>query len=351
MENSKKIKIGNRLVGEDEPCLIVAEISCNHNQKLNTALELINKAKDAGADAVKFQTYTPETITIDVDNEYFRMKKSIWKGQTLYQLYEKTFTPWDWFSQLKKKAEEKGLLFFSSPFDETAVDFLEELGVPAYKVASFEINHIPLLEKIAQTKKPVILSTGLAELEDIQLAVETLREAGTKEIAVLKCVSSYPAPYEDSNLQTISDIKKRFGVVSGLSDHSMSPSVPVAAVALGASIIEKHFILDRKDGGADSMFSLEPTEFGEMVKMVREVEKAVGKVEYGLTEKAKEHKVFMRSIFVVKDIKKGEEFNEENIRIIRPGHGLHPKHYANVLSQHARKDIKRGTPLGWEGIK
>ena len=347
----ERIKIGNRFVGKGEPCFIVAEISCNHQQKKEHALKLIEEAKKAGADAVKFQTYTADTITLDADTEYFKISGTLWEGKTLYELYSEASTPWEWFADLKKKAEELGLVFFSSPFDETAVDFLEELGVPAYKVASFEINHIPLLKYIAQKKKPIILSTGISTLEDIELAVKTIRGAGNQEIAILKCTSAYPAPYNEMNLSTIIDIRNRFGVVSGLSDHSMSVSVPVAASAINASIIEKHFTLSRSEGGPDADFSLEPHEFKEMAKLVREAEEAMGTVNYEPTEKAKEHRFFMRSIFVSKDVGQGEEFTEENIKVVRPSDGMHPKYYPEVLGKKAKVQLKRGTPLNHEMIE
>ena len=348
---AEKMKIGNRLVGKGEPCFIVAEISCNHHQKKEHALKLIEEAKNAGADGVKFQTYTPDTITLDADTEYFKISGTLWEGKTLYELYSEAYTPWEWFRDLKEKAEGLGLAFFSSPFDETAADFLEGLGVPAYKVASFEINHIPLLKHIAEKKKPIILSTGVSTLEDIELAVKTIREAGNQEIAILKCTSSYPALYNEMNLSTIADIRDRFGVVSGLSDHSMSISVPVAAAAVGASIIEKHFTLSREAGGPDAKFSLEPKEFREMVKLVREAEEALGNVDYEPTEKAKEHRFLMRSIFASDDIKKGGELTKENIRVVRPGNGMHPKHYPEVLGKRAKLDIKKGTPLSREMVE
>jgi pseudaminic acid synthase len=347
----KKIKIGNRMIGEGEPVLIVAEISCNHLQKKEVALELIEEAKEAGADAVKFQTYTPDTITLDCDNEYFKIKGTVWEGKTLYELYQEAYTPWEWFPDLKKKAEEEGLIFFSSPFDETAVDFLEELGVPAYKIASFEINHIPMIRKIAKTGKPIIFSTGLAKTDDIDLALETIRSEGNNQIAVLKCTSAYPTPLSEMNLETIHKIEKKFKVIAGLSDHSLGVTVPAASVALGAKIIEKHFIMDRKAGGPDAGFSLEPAEFKKMVYAVREVEQAIGTISFELTAKAKEHRFFMRSIFVVKDMRKGEEFTKDNIRVIRPDSGVHPKHYEEILGKKAKQDIKRGTPLREEDIE
>lgn len=347
----KKIKIGDRWIGDGEPCLMVAEISCNHLQKKESALKLIEAAKESNADAVKFQTYTPDTITLNVDNKYFRINGTLWDGRTLYDLYKEAYTPWDWFPELKDKADEEGLIFFSSPFDESAVDFLEKLDVPAYKIASFEINHIPLLEYVAKKKKPVIFSTGVADISDIELAVETIKKQNNDQIIILKCTSAYPAPLDEMNLITIRDIQKRFGVISGLSDHSLSIVAPIVAVSLGAKIIEKHFILDRKLGGPDAEFSLEPEEFKAMVKTVRESEEALGNVNYELGEKTKKHIFAMRSIFISKDIKKGEKYTRENIRVIRPGYGLHPKFFEEILGKVSKKDAKKGTPLDWSMIK
>lgn len=347
----KKIKIGNRLIGEGEPCFLVAEISCNHLQKKEYAIRLIEEAKNSGADAVKFQTYTPDTMTLDVNNEYFRIKGTIWEGRTLYDLYKEAYTPWDWFPELKDRAEQEGLVFFSSPFDETAVDFLEELSVPAYKIASFEINDIPLIKYAASKGRPIILSTGLASEDDIKLALNTIKGEGNNDIVILKCTSAYPAPLDAVNLRTIPDIRTRFNVLSGLSDHTVNTEVAVASVALGASIIEKHLILDRKMGGPDAPFSLEPAEFRHMVKSVRDTEAALGKATYELGERTKEHKSLMRSIFSAEDIRIGEPFTEKNIRVIRPGYGLHPKYYEGLLGKTAKKAIKKGTPLDWDMVE
>ncbi len=341
----KKIKIGKREIGDGEPCFIVAEISANHLKKKENAFKLIEEAKKAGADAVKFQTYTPETITIKSDKEYFRIKGTIWKGKTLYELYSEAYTPWEWFPELKDRIEQEGMIFFSTPYDKTAVDLLEKLNVPLYKVASFEINDIPLLKYIASKKKPIFLPTGVADIDDIKLALSTIREQENDDIVILKCVSAYPAPLKELNLKTIQDIRKRFGVLPGLSDHTLGISVASASIALGAKVIEKHLILDRKMGGPDAPFSLEPHEFKKMVSAVREAEEAIGEITYELTEKAKEHRIFMRSIFVVKDIKKGERFTEKNIKVIRPGYGLHPKYYESILRKRAKKNIEKGTPL------
>lgn len=330
---------------------IIAELSDNHNQDLNLAKETIHAIKASGADAVKLQTYTPDTITIDCDNEYFQIKQgTLWDGQTLYNLYKQAYTPWEWHYELKEVAEKLGLIFFSTPFNKTAVDFLEELNVPMYKVASFEITDIPLIEYIASKEKPIIISTGIATLEDIELALETCRNNGCNDITLLKCTSAYPAPLDEVNLLTIADMKKRFGVKVGLSDHTLGITVPIAAVALGAEMIEKHFILDRKLGGPDAAFSLEPKEFAEMVKVVREVEVALGKVSYELTPKILKNKVFARSLFAVKDILEGDVFTEDNIRSIRPGYGVHPKYYKMLLGKKSKRAIKRGEPLKMEDI-
>lgn len=347
----KTIKIGDRRVGHGEPCFIVAEISCNHLQKKDYALKLIEEAKAAGADAVKFQTYTPDTMTIDSDNEYFRIKGTLWNGRNLYDLYKEAYTPWEWFPELRDRAKEEGLVFFSTPFDETAVDFLEKLDAPAYKIASFEINHIPLIKYVADKGKPVIFSTGVATSEDMELALKTIRAQKNEQIIMMKCTSAYPAPVKEMNLRTIPDMEKRFGVLVGLSDHSMNPVVPVSAIALGACMVEKHFTLDRKMGGPDAEFSMEPMEFRKMVEMIRDTEAALGEPDYDTTKKAGEHKFLMRSIFAVKDIKKGERLVRENVKVIRPGHGMHPKQYEEVLGKRSKVDIKKGTPLSWEMVE
>jgi len=346
-----ELKIGNRVINENSPLYIIAELSANHNQDFEIAVRTIKAIKESGADAVKLQTYTPDTITIDCDSEYFQIKHgTVWDGTTLYKLYQKAYTPWEWQPKLKKVAEDLGLICFSSPFDYSAVDFLEEMNVPAYKIASFEITDIPLIEYVASKGKPVIISTGIAGLEDISLALETCKKMGNEQIALLKCTSSYPAPFEEVNLITIPDLKERFKTIIGLSDHTMGISVPVAAVALGAKIIEKHFILDRNLGGPDSSFSLEPNEFSQMVKSVREVEKALGKVTYELTDKIKKSREFSRSLFVVEDINEGDTITEKNIRSIRPGFGLHPKFLKDVLGKKAKKNLKKGTPLNLDLI-
>ena len=345
------IKVNNKLIGENHPVFIIAELSANHNQNYEVAVKTIKAAKEAGADAIKLQTYTADTLTIDCDNDYFKIKGgTLWDDKNLYQLYEGAYTPWEWHSELKKIAEDLGLVFFSTPFDNSAVDFLEELNVPLFKVASFEIKDLPLVEYIASKGKPVIISTGIATLEDINEAVETCKKAGNNKIILLKCTSAYPTPLEDANLSVIPDLKKRFEVVSGLSDHTLGISAPIAAVALGAKVIEKHLILDKKLGGPDVEFSLEPHEFKEMVERVREVEKAVGKVTYELSEKVKTNKQFARSLFVVEDIKSGELFTSENVRSIRPGYGMEPKYIKEIIGKKAKIEIKRGTPLSFEMI-
>ncbi|MEW9093553.1 MAG: pseudaminic acid synthase [Clostridiaceae bacterium] len=343
------INIDGRIIGGNNPTFIIAELSANHLQKFDNAVKLIEEAKKAGADAVKLQTYTPDTITIDCDNEYFQIKQgTIWDGTTLYKLYEKAYTPWEWQPRLKKIAEDMGLICFSSPFDKTAVDFLEEMDVPAYKIASFEITDIPFIEYIASKGKPIIMSTGIATLSDIEEALNACKRMGNYEVALLKCTSSYPAPVEEANLKTIPNIEETFDVIAGLSDHTLGTAVSVAAVALGAKIIEKHFTLRREEGGPDSAFSMEPHEFKKMVEDIRTVEKAIGKVSYDLTEKQKRSREHSRSLFAVKDIRKGELLTEENIKSIRPGFGMPTKYIKDVLGKKARMDIKKGTPVEWE---
>jgi pseudaminic acid synthase len=346
------IAIGSRRIGDGFPVFIVAELSGNHLQDFDLAVRTIRAMKESGADAVKLQTYTADTITIDSNQEYFRIEQgTIWAGKTLHQLYREAFTPWDWQPKLKDLAEKLGLVFFSTPFDKTAVDFLENLRVPVHKIASFEINDIPLVEYAASKGKPMILSTGIATLDDIREAVDACRRAGNDRIALLKCTSAYPAPLEEVNLRTLPDMADKFGTVVGISDHTLGISVPIASVALGAKIIEKHFILDRKLGGPDAAFSLEPAEFAQMVRAVREVETALGTVTYKLSEKVRQNRVFARSLFAVKDIRAGEPFTEENVRSIRPGYGLAPKHLSRVLGRKAKSDIKRGTPLDWDLVQ
>lgn len=338
------LQIGTKRVGQRKPTFIVAEMSGNHNRDIKRALRIIDAAADAGADAIKLQTYTPDTITIDSDTKPFQVT---WKGKrhTLYDLYGEAYTPWEWHARLFAHAKKRGLLCFSTPFDPTAVDFLEKLHVPCHKVASFEVVDIPLLEVIGKTKKPVIMSRGMASVEEIKLAIQTLRKFGTKDIVLLHCVSAYPASPTDMNLSIIPDMHKRFGVQIGLSDHTLGTDASVAAIALGACVIEKHFTLRRADGGPDSSFSLEPKEFTALVRSVRTVEAAMGTPSYAQSTDEKKMVIFRKSLFVVKDIKKGERFTPENVRSIRPGNGMAPKFYRSILGKHATRDIKRATPL------
>ncbi|MFW2501331.1 MULTISPECIES: pseudaminic acid synthase [Clostridium] len=346
------MKLDNKIVDENNPTFIVAELSANHNGSFENAVELIKEAAEAGVDAIKLQTYTADTITIDCDKDYFRIKQdTLWDGRTLYNLYKEAYMPWEWQPKLKKIAEEEGLICFSSPFDKAAVDFLEDIKVPAYKVASFEITDIPLIEYMASKGKPMILATGIATLADIEEAVNACRRVGNNQIAILKCTSAYPAPFEEMNLRTIPNLAETFGVISGLSDHTLGINVPIAAVSLGAKIIEKHFTLCRADGGPDAAFSLEPDELKTMVKAIRETEKALGEVSYNLTDKMQKSREFSRSLFIVKDIKKGEILTEENIRSIRPGFGLHTKYYRDIIGKKAKNDIKKGTPMEWNFIE
>jgi pseudaminic acid synthase len=346
------MKIGNIEIGSKANVLIIAELSANHNGSLETALETIRAAKRAGADAIKLQTYTADTMTIDSDKEDFMINSgTIWDGQNLYKLYQEAYTPWEWHETLFKAAEEEGLICFSSPFDKTAVDLLEDLNAPAYKIASFEITDIPLIEYAASKGKPIILSTGIAGLEDIELALDACKRMGNHQIALLKCTSSYPAPVEEANLAMISEFKERFRVIPGLSDHTMGSTVAIVATVLGAKIIEKHFILDHSIGGPDASFSMDEVEFTAMVKAVREAEKAVGQVSYELTEKQKQGRDFSRSLYVVQDIRKGEVITEENVRSIRPGFGMHPKYLPEVLGKKATSDLEKGEPLSLNRCK
>lgn len=330
---------------------IIAELSANHGHDINIAKQTIRAAKKSGADAVKIQTYTADTLTIDCDNDYFKLDSgTIWDGRTLYDLYSEAFTPWEWHKELMDYANSIDLIFFSTPFDRTAIDFLEELDVPIYKVASFEIEDIPLIEYMASKGKTMIISTGIASLSDIENAVNACRRMGNNEIILLKCTSSYPAKIEDANLLTIPNMKETFGVEVGLSDHTLGITAPIVSVALGAKVIEKHFILDKSIGGPDASFSLEPHEFKQMVDSVRDAEQAVGKVDYSMSQKKVNSKLLGRSLFVVKDIRAGERLTEDNVRSIRPGYGLSPKHLASVLDKKAVKDILKGTPLTWDII-
>ena len=348
---NKSFKIGNRIVGEDAPAFIVAEVSANHKQDYNRAVEIIHAAAEAGADAVKLQTYTADTITIDCDDDCFQIKEgTIWDGTTLYKLYSEAYTPWEWQPRLIEEAKKLGLECFSSPFDLTSVDFLSKLDVPAYKIASYEINDIPMIRKIAALHKPMIFATGIAYPEDIALALDTCKAEGNEDIILLKCVSSYPTPYEDVNLRVIPTLAKTYDCIAGISDHTMGSIVSAGAVALGAKMVEKHLTLRRADGGPDGAFSMEPEEFATMVRDIRTLEKALGTDEYVLTDTQKLEHNGSRSLFVVKDIKAGEVLTPDNIRSIRPGIGMHTKHYEEVLGRHAKSDLKKGTPLQWELI-
>lgn len=346
-----KMQIGEHSIGIGQPTYVIAEMSANHGQSFDQAVEIVRAAKDAGADAVKLQTYTPDTMTVQSDQKYFQVRGgTLWDGRTLYELYAEACTPWDWQPRLKKVAESLGMDLFSSAFDSTAVDFLEEMGVPAHKVASFELVDIPLIKRMARTGKPLIMSTGMATVEEIEDALQSAREAGATQIALLKCTSAYPARAEEMNLKTIPEMARRFEVPVGLSDHTMGIAVSAAAVALGACIIEKHLTLSRSTPGPDSAFSLEPNEFKAMVDAVRTAEKALGEVSFGLSQEEEASRMFRRSLFVVEDVKQGETFNAENVRSIRPGHGLHPRHLTEVLGKRAAQGIKRGTPLSWEFV-
>ncbi len=345
------ININGRIVGDGAPAYIIAEMSANHAGSLERAKEMIYVAKEAGADCIKIQTYTPDTMTIDCHNEYFNIEKGTWEGENLYSLYQKAYTPWEWQQELKDEAKKAGIDFLSTPFDNTSVDFLEGLGVEFYKIASFELVDIPLLEYIASKNKPIIMSTGMGSLEEITEAVEAIYATGNKQLALMKCSSAYPAKSEEMNLSTILDLKKRFDLPVGLSDHSMGSFSATTAVALGANIIEKHFCISRAIKNPDSSFSMEPNEFKDMVEKVREVEKALGKVTYGVSNQEESNACFRRSLFVVADIAAGEALTPENIRSIRPAYGLKPKHYKEVIGKKAVRDLKRGTPLSFEDFE
>lgn len=344
------IFINKRQISPNKPTYIIAEMSANHNQSFKKAVRILEEAKMAGADAVKLQTYTPDTITIDCDNAYFKIKETIWKGNTLYQLYKKAYTPWEWQPKLKKIADTLKIDLFSTPFDASSVDFLETMSVPAYKIASFELVDLPLLKRVAATGKPVILSTGMATLDEIEDAVTALKTNKCRQIALLKCTSAYPALPGEANLRTIPHLAKTFNLPSGLSDHTLGSTVAIAAVALGACIVEKHLCLDRNDPGPDASFSMEPTEFKQMVNDIRTTEKALGKISYELTESQKKNKVFRRSLFAVEDIQRGEKFTLKNIRSIRPANGLSPKYLQTILGKKAEITIQKGTPLSWDII-
>jgi pseudaminic acid synthase len=330
---------------------IIAELSANHNGSLDTAIETIRAAKRAGADCIKLQTYTADTMTIDSRKPGFTIEGTIWNGKNLYELYQEAYTPWEWHETLFKTAKEEGLVCFSSPFDKSAVDFLESLDVPAYKIASFEITDIPLIEYVASKGKPVIISTGIASTEDIELALDACKRMGNHNLAVLKCTSSYPAPIEEANMTMVKDLAERYNVISGLSDHTIGNTAPVVATCFGAKIIEKHFILNHSIGGPDASFSMDEAEFKNMVNAVREAEKSIGLVDYNLTEKQKKGREFSRSLYVVEDIKQGELITENNVRSIRPGYGMHPKFLKEILGKKASKNLEKGDPMSFNSIE
>lgn len=344
----QEITIGDRLISSASPVFVIAEMSGNHLKDYDRALAIMKAAKEAGADAIKLQTYTPDTITIDSDKKWFRIEQNtIWDGTTFHRLFQEACTPLEWQPELKRAAESEGLICFSSPFDPTAVDFMEEMGMPAYKIASLEITDIPLIRKVASMGKPMLISTGVANEEDIRLALQTCRDAGNDQVILLKCASAYPTPAEDMNLSLIPAMKTDFKALIGLSDHTLGSTMAVAAVALGARVIEKHLTLSRTDGGPDAAFSMEPDEFREMTRQIRNTEKALGSGAYMLTEMQNNSRRHARSLFAVADIAKGEMLTPQNIRSIRPGYGLHTKYYEDILGRTAKTDIERGTPLEW----
>lgn len=347
----REIKIGSKVLSSSSP-YIIAEMSANHLQDINRAKDIILAARESGADAVKLQTYRPDTITLDVHNEEFLCTPgSPWEGMNLFDLYKTAYTPWEWHKELFDYAKEIGIDCFSTPFDLTAVDFLSQFDMPAVKIASFEINDIPLIEKAARLGKPIIISTGIAEIEDINLAIETCHKAGNNQVVLLKCISSYPAPYSEFNLKTIPDMADKFGCTVGISDHSMGSCIPISAVTLGACVIEKHMTLSRADGGPDGSFSMEPAEFKSMVEDVRNICAAQGTVTYELTDKQKNARPRSRSLYISKDIKAGEEFTPSNIKSVRPGYGLHTKYYYEILGKKAARDLTKGTALKWDYIE
>jgi pseudaminic acid synthase len=345
------MRIDSTDINKHSKVFIIAELSANHNGSLQVAKETVRAAKRAGADCIKLQTYTADTLTIDCDKDDFLIKGTIWEGKNYYQLYQEAYTPWEWHEELFRVAKEEGLVCFSSPFDKTAVDFLETLNVPAYKIASFEITDIPLIEYVASKGKPIILSTGIAQEADIELALDACRRMGNNDIALLKCTSSYPAPINEANMCMVKDLAERYNVISGLSDHTMGATVPIVATIFGAKIIEKHFILDRSIGGPDASFSMNEQEFTDMVKAVREAESAIGVVDYTLTDKQVKGKDFSRSLYIVEDMKAGDVITEKNVRSIRPGFGMHPKYYNEILGKEAAFDLEKGDALKFSDIK
>lgn len=348
---SYQIKLGGRLINDDAPAYIIAEMSANHAGSKNRALEIVHAAKETGADCIKIQTYTPDTMTINSDKSYFKIASGTWKGESLYNLYEKAYTPWEWQWQLKEEANKVGIDFFSTPYEKKSVDFLEELGLDFYKVASFSITNIPFLRYLAQKGKPLIISTGMANLGEIEAAVNTIRNEGNNQIALLNCSSAYPSIPDEMNLKKIKHLRDTFDVPTGLSDHTFGSIAAIVGVAMGAKIIEKHFCLSREIENPDAVFSMEPVEFKKMVDDIRLAEKAIGKADYSITEKEEQNRIFRRSIFAVKDIKEGERLSKDNIRIIRPGYGLKPKYWDNVVGKIALTDIDKGTPINWNLCK
>jgi pseudaminic acid synthase len=338
-------KINDRIIGDDDPAYIIAEMSANHAGSKKRALQIIRAAKEAGADCVKVQTYTPETMTFNSDKKWFQIDKGTWEGENLYNLYQKAYTPWEWQEDLKKEAEKSGIDFFSTPYEKTAVDFLEDLGVEFYKVASFSITNLPFLKYLAKKNKPIIMSTGMATLGEIEEAVNVIKENSNENLALLNCSSAYPSVPNDMNLKKIKHLHDTFNLPVGLSDHSLGSVAAIASIAMGGKIIEKHFCLSRDIENPDSSFSMEPAEFKKMVADIRATERAIGNIDYSISEKEQESRRFRRSIFAVEDIKAGEKLTEDNIRIIRPGYGLKPKKWEKVLNKKALKDIEKGTPL------
>lgn len=347
----KEIEIGDKVISNESPVYIVAEMSGNHNMDFERAKEIIYRSKCAGADAVKIQTYTADTITLDCDNEFFKIKHgTLWDGETLYSLYQKAYTPWEWQAELFKYAHEVGIELFSSPFDKSAVDFLEKIGVKAYKVASFEINDIPLLQRIARTGKPIIIATGIAELADIELAINTCKKEGNNKIILLKCTSAYPTPYDEVNINMLKTLRQTFGCIVGVSDHTFGSVVPILSVGMGGKMIEKHVTLKRSDGGTDAEFSMEMCEFENMCKQVRIAEQAMGIERYYLTESQKMERHFSRSLFVTENIKSGDILTDDNIRSVRPGDGMHTKYFSQIIGKKVNRDIEKGTPMEWKYI-
>lgn len=346
-----KIQIGNRCIGEGCPVYMIAEMSGNHAGSIERAKEIIHAAKESGADCIKIQTYTPDTLTIDCSNEYFQVKNGTWEGENLYSLYGKAYTPWEWQGELKEEADKVGIDFLSTPFDTTSVDFLEELGLKFYKIASFEMVDLPLIEYVASKGKPIIMSTGMGTLEEIKEAVEAVYKTGNRQLALLKCSSAYPADPADMHLSTIQDMRRRFQIPIGLSDHSLGSLSAVTSIALGAKIIEKHFCLSREIENPDASFSMTPAEYKSMVQDIRAAEAALGQPTYGVSPQEESSMVFRRSIFAVKDIAKGEQLTEENIRIIRPGYGLKPKYKKDILGMKTDRELKRGTPVSFEALE